>query len=384
MRVMYILHESGDSFNGASRSALTLIQEAAKDNDRVYVVLPKKMGRLFDELKRLKHVEIIEATYYRWKKRKAKNFVKSFIRYIKYRFYESIVNRVTARKLGMYALKEKVDVIHTNSSVINLGGLIHKVTKIPHVWHIREFGEEDFDMYPMESKHYFYDFIYNNSNFVLCISEAIGNKLRKNMPGDKIKVIYNGIHIPPLCDKQHFSNNLLISGVISKKKGQWIAVEAVRLLKEKGIVADLYIAGKGDEQSLNITPDIASHIHVLGFIDDMAMLRSNMDVELMCSVSEGFGRTTVEAMASGLLTVAAAGGASPEIVREGENGFLFDVNDPVSLSEVLRKILLYSDTRKIEIRKSAYEDVRKRFNRELYVNEVKKLYYELLDSHRKV
>lgn len=382
MKIMYILHESGDSFNGASRSVLTLIQAAIKENDRVYVVLPEKRGRLVDELSGLEQVEVIEAKFYRWKRVKSRNPLKSALQYFKYRFYESVVNRMTAWRLGMYALKEKVDVIHTNSSVVNVGGLIHKTTKIPHVWHIREFGEEDFDMYPMESEKRFYSFVNNYSDTIICISEAVANKFRKNVDGNKIEVIYNGVDIPPLTYKEHFTSKILISGVISTKKGQWIAVEALKLLKEKGITAKLYIAGKGNLQTLNITPDMEDRINVMGFVDDMTSLRSNMDIELMCSVSEGFGRTTVEAMAAGVLIIAANGGASPEIIREGENGFLFDVNNPVSLASVLEKVMTCSDKEKTRIRENAHEDVKRRFNKERYVKDVRNKYFELLRTRK--
>lgn len=381
MKIMYILHESGASFNGASRSALTLIKKSLENNDTVYVVLPLKEGKIVEELKKLQYVKIIEEPYFRWKRVKPKKRIKRYIGNMKYHIQEAPRNIQIAKKLSRYAIAEKIDLIHTNSSVVNIGGLIHKYTKIPHIWHIREFGEEDFNMYAMNSNDFFYKFIYENSTKIVCISEAVAKKMRSHMPDKKIKVIYNGVEIPELRSKNQFSNNLLISGMISRKKGQWVAVSAIEILKQKKMDVNLYIAGKGNDADLGSDYiNNSDRIKKLGFVENMEKLRAEMDIELMCSVSEGFGRTIIEGMAAGLLVIAAAGGAAPELIRDGENGFLFDVNDPKDLANVIQKVNALTFEEKMKIRERAYAEVKQKFSEEVYVHNIRNLYMQLLEK----
>ena len=379
LNIMYVLHESGPSFNGASRSALSLIQAASAAGDSLCVVVPLMEGKLIEELRRIPNVEIIESRFYRWKIRRKSNKIKRLLQEYGYTLYYRWKNRILAHKLSNIARKKQIDIIHSNSSVIDMGGLIHAETGIPHVWHVREFGEEDFDMYPLDSEKYFYEFLYNQASEIICISEAIANKLRKYIPSDKIEVIYNGVDFPDQLTLHSDNNNLLISGMISLKKGQWIAVQAIDILRKKHIDVKLSVAGKGDLSTLGKAyEDNAESVHILGFVNDMKSLRKKMDIELMCSVSEGFGRTIVEAMASGLLVIAANGGAASEIIEDGVNGFLFEVNNPESLAEVIEKVLALDYAGKKAIREFAFFDASSKYTTDIYVSNVRNSYLQLI------
>ena len=70
-----------------------------------------------------------------------------------------------------------------------------------------------------------------------------------------------------------------------------------------------------------------------GFVDDMRGLRKQIDVEVVPSVSEAYGRVTLEAMLAGHPVIAANAGASVELVDEGRHGLLFENHDAASLAE---------------------------------------------------
>ncbi len=65
------------------------------------------------------------------------------------------------------------------------------------------------------------------------------------------------------------------------------------------------------------------------------------DVLVLPSLSEGFPVTILEAMASGLSIVATTVGGLPEIVKDGENGFLVEPNNYGQIAE--KVILLLED-----------------------------------------
>jgi glycosyltransferase involved in cell wall biosynthesis len=75
--------------------------------------------------------------------------------------------------------------------------------------------------------------------------------------------------------------------------------------------------------------------------DDLAAAYASGDAFLFPSTTETLGIAMIEALASGLPVVAARGGASHEVVSEGENGLLYEANSASSLVAAVRR--LFSD-----------------------------------------
>lgn len=80
-------------------------------------------------------------------------------------------------------------------------------------------------------------------------------------------------------------------------------------------------------------------VEFVGFVSDMKTLRENCDVELVCSKKEAFGRVTIEAMLSSNPVIASNAGANPELVRDGENGFLYTYNVADDLAKNMEKFI---------------------------------------------
>lgn len=81
------------------------------------------------------------------------------------------------------------------------------------------------------------------------------------------------------------------------------------------------------------------HIIFLGQIDDMPALRESMNIELVCSECEPFGRCTVEAMQSRLIVIAANTGGTLDIIQDGLNGFLYQQGDYLDLAQKIQDII---------------------------------------------
>ena len=65
----------------------------------------------------------------------------------------------------------------------------------------------------------------------------------------------------------------------------------------------------------------------------MKKLREETDVEIVASVSEAFGRVTVEGMFSRNPVLVSDAGANPELVDSGENGLIFKNLDAEDMAE---------------------------------------------------
>jgi glycosyltransferase involved in cell wall biosynthesis len=63
-------------------------------------------------------------------------------------------------------------------------------------------------------------------------------------------------------------------------------------------------------------------VRLIGHRSDIDTIIASLDILLMPSPNETFGRVLIEAMASGVAIVASAGGGVPNIINNAENGLL--------------------------------------------------------------
>lgn len=128
-------------------------------------------------------------------------------------------------------------------------------------------------------------------------------------------------------------------GTISPEKGQFDAVEAVRMARYDGAQVTLDIFGHGT------TPDLLklkSRILEIGLEDvvrvheptsDVLSAYHTADFSLVCSRNEAFGKVTAESVLAGRPVVAYDCGATPEILAQG--GGICTMPNPVALSEAI-------------------------------------------------
>lgn len=76
-----------------------------------------------------------------------------------------------------------------------------------------------------------------------------------------------------------------------------------------------------------------------GFREDVPVVMNAFDVFALTSKHEGFGLVLVEAMAAGKPVVATRAGAIPEVVVDGETGYLAQIGDSTALSAAFARLL---------------------------------------------
>jgi len=129
-------------------------------------------------------------------------------------------------------------------------------------------------------------------------------------------------------------------------KGVAEFVEAARILKQRGIQAEFWLAGKPDDGNPMCVPETILHqwhqeglVNWLGHCDDMPSLLQKVDIAVLPSYHEGVPRFLLEAAASGLPLVATNIEGCRMVVRDGENGFLVPSKDPYALAEALERLI---------------------------------------------
>jgi len=118
-------------------------------------------------------------------------------------------------------------------------------------------------------------------------------------------------------------------------------------------------------------PDTAGRVHFHGWIerDRLSAIYSRASAQIVPSRCETFGLSAAEGMAHGLPVVAARAGALPELIADGDTGWLAPEGDGRAIAARISEIL--ADPRRArEIGRRAARSVRCRFNSAAVVAEV--------------
>ena len=124
---------------------------------------------------------------------------------------------------------------------------------------------------------------------------------------------------------------------------------------------------------------VESSVSFLGKIDNVAPLLATADLFLLPSESESFGLSALEALASGVPVICTDTGGLPEVVRNGETGYLCKVGDVETMSA--RALELLSDRNKWKaMSQLGAADARARFSQDEIVSQYEQMYRTSLTS----
>ena len=117
-------------------------------------------------------------------------------------------------------------------------------------------------------------------------------------------------------------------------------------------------------------------VRFVGRVDDVADLLRGVDLFLLPSETESFGLAALEAMACGVPVIASDVGGLPEVVVQGESGFLAPVGDVTTMTE--RAIdMLQDPVRHAALRQGAVTRARE-FSVDKVVPQYERLYEDVL------
>lgn len=161
-------------------------------------------------------------------------------------------------------------------------------------------------------------------------------------------------------------------------KGADLLIQAVADLANQFPKLHLVLAGSGDDiprlRELAQRSGCAERIHFFTSLSrqELAACYAHADVFALPSLGEGFGLVFLEAMAMKKPVIGAALGGIPDIVQNGETGFLVDPRDPHSLVTTLRTLLSAPDMRR-RMGERGNEVVRTRFSFDRFQDELRKI-----------
>jgi glycosyltransferase involved in cell wall biosynthesis len=162
-------------------------------------------------------------------------------------------------------------------------------------------------------------------------------------------------------------------------------VRAFRLVREHGIDACLCMVGDGPERErvelLAHQLGIVRDCLFPGYQEEIGSFFGAFDVFVLSSANEGTPVTAIEALASGCPVVATRVGGVPDVVRDGEDGFLVEPGDVLALAERLVRLAADPGLRD-RLGAAGRERVVPRYRVERMIGDVDGLYRELLERKR--
>jgi len=248
-------------------------------------------------------------------------------------------------------IKEKIDIIHTHSSVdARIAGIAGKLLKKP-VVRSRHLST------PIKQRWWSWFLYMRLADHVITSGESIRQNMINNngMLPEKITSIPAGIDTdlffprPPdlgLKQERGLTNKHFIVGIVAvlrSWKGHRTLFEGISLYKKLNPNVRLLVLGDGPTRSnlekLREELELEKHILMLGHIVDTPRYYSIMDVVVLTSYSnEATSQTLPQAMLMNKPVIGTNIGSIPEVVIDNETAILIPPNDPQQISDALQKI----------------------------------------------
>jgi len=234
---------------------------------------------------------------------------------------------------------------------------------------------------------------------ILCNSDAIKARFMHRKSEKIARTIMNGVDLKdfepsiPVCEiRKEFDIPLAakvigMSSRLSKDKGHLTLLKAVAKLKNRYPDIWIFIVGSNvfDEDS-DVPGFLKRKAHELGisertvftgFRSDIYRLYAGMDIFILGTDAEPCGRVIFEAMAMKKPVIGTNSGGTPEIVVDGETGFLFNYCNAEELSSKIDYLLINPELSK-KMGNAGRKRVADNFTIDKNVKTIQKEYFKLL------
>ena len=261
------------------------------------------------------------------------------------------------------------DLIHANSVRAGLVATLAAAgTRTPVIWHVHD----TLPRHPLSTALRLFVLAARGTQ-VIAVSRATAQRFIGHVPiGGKVRTILDGVDLNRFASNtigsKAFREELGLSsedflvcavGQVCKRKGLLEVIDAMRRIRMLAPHAHLAIVGKVVFQHEDVylqvlraaarSWGVEDRIHFCGERNDVSPVLWASDLLVLNSSDEPFGLVLVEAMGCGTPVLAARVGGIPEIVTDGDSGWLVESGDTAALALKL----LHLSSAKHELRRVA-------------------------------
>jgi glycosyltransferase involved in cell wall biosynthesis len=382
LTILYI--DTHNAFGGGQTMLLRLIEGLDKSKFLPIVVCSKDNQKFIQELK-AHSIDLIR--------------VKTKILILENKFLKAILqlpNFIKANfKIAQIIKKTKPDIVHVNLFYSALFSIIPaKIYRKPFIWVIQALNDL------LKYKFFTKFLIQSSDKTILTCKDFIRLAKENGFNTSKLQTIYTGLNMNEFQLKENLENTVEINGKKIKRpivamigrfdryqKGHQYFIEAAKIINGRmPEVNFLIVGGAVNDEEEKFKKELENKVQELGlserviftgFYPDLIYLLSNIEVVVIPSLYEAPSAVALEAMAMKRPVVASNVGGIPEVVIDGETGFLVPPKNPEAIAEEVT-FLLKNPQRAEEMGEKGYQRIKSYFTLEKMAREHEKIYESLL------
>ncbi|MDO8497856.1 MAG: glycosyltransferase family 4 protein [bacterium] len=303
---------------------------------------------------------------------------------------------ITAHLHEFYKNADGYDIIHDNAAELSV--YYSDFTKTPCLYTIH--GSLYIDPKDVLSEYNYQQTVVDSfKQFKHLPFISISNYQRKGLPElNYIKTIYNSVILSEFDFNPTGGTEMIWLGRMTPAKGVHIAIKIAQTVQKNINLSGFLDKGDAQYYETQIKPS-----KNLGFVAEVPEIKSPVDKSKFLGNSrlflfpiqwdEPFGIVMIEAMVTGTPVVAMARGSVPEIVKDGETGFLVNPSDQdirgdwiikktgfEGLCEAVERVYSMPEDKYMEMRKACRAHVENNFTLDVMVDAYEKAYLQVLDS----
>jgi len=238
-----------------------------------------------------------------------------------------------------------------------------------------------------------------NVNAYIAVCKYVANMLIDyGIEKERVFVVYSGVDKTKFFKREkdiEFKKSLGIDenetvitliGNFSYDKGQHILIEALSILEKKGYRFSVIFAGRNTD-TFQIKEMFFSKISknkgiFLGLRNDVDKILNITDISINAAIKgEALSGSIRESLAMGVPSIASNIGGNSEIIKDGENGFLFTPGNFIELSQKIEKILNDKELRE-KFSENAIKTIDENFTIDTMAQKTFEIYMKFLNIDR--
>lgn len=371
---------SSNNLDGATYSLMDLIKSVQKN---VYpIVMVREEGCVYDFF--IKNgVECIVSDFKEdlvGKPVKFHQFIKYYLKFIPNQLTFYWKNRKCVENVAQILKDRKIDIVHSNNTVLSGVCDIATVLDAKFVWHLRGFMDLDFGWMPLRGYDKFRKTL-KQSDAIIGITKTV---LEHHYSAEK-----NNSYI--IADAVRSKNDtclkmpkekyfLFCAGLLTENKGCGFAINAFIKSRLADVGYKLKIIGDAHPNymfrlnKIVLDAGLLDAVEFIGHSEKVKEYMSQATAFLMCSESEGMGRVSIEAMFYGCLVIGRNSGGTKDFVFDGKTGLLF--NDINGCVDAMQRA---TENNHKDLIKHAQQFAQENFSIEGYGDKILDVYYKVLN-----
>src|SRR3989338_2070578 len=223
--------------------------------------------------------------------------------------------------------------------------------------------------------------VFSISKTMICVSDSVRRGFLRNNISGNFKIVPNGVNLDEFSIRKKIRNQIIFVGNCSKQQGVDSLAEASEILEnEKNAHEILVIGGEGldscKSDSIVFTGDLSRHETI------KTLCESEIGVAPYKEEKEPYGYSPIkifEYMAAGLAVIASNTEWNREIIKDGENGLLFEAGNSYDLAEKI-KMIMENEKLKRRLQKNARKGAVEFYNWNRAARQIVEICKEAIDN----